>query len=744
MSIAPTVQSPRDDRTLPWSWPDLVIVITLCLGAVVALGWYWATGPTWGSDMSMAIYRVLQLDRSIHDGLFYPVWAPDFNFTYGAPLFEYYPPLVSYVILSLHWVGLGWIEAAKATATLVVFFGGFGMYVYARWLFSDRRAALIGAAAYLLAPYFLTDIYERGAIAEALALALLPWLFWAMHHTIKENDRLWPWLSAALTAILVLTHNITALFVVPFLLLYLTLLTWGEGTWRRMLPVLLAFALGLGLSAFYWIPALFEREYAQISTQMLEGIYQVDQHLAPLTSLIQPQLVFDYWGAMRFRMSLWQAITASIALVAIMLKLLPRRNNLLLLLMLLSGIMLLQLDITRSAWQALPLASFIQFPWRLLGIAALCVALLTGSLLTWPRLNGLPGWIVATVLLSLVIYGSTARLAPRLSAGNPLLSNPKVTLEGLFERGLQIFTPFSDFLPVSVKSRTWDLPKPRPAGDSGLHPMMSVPTIEPTVESANHLAFQVHADQPFTLRFHRFFFPGWSIYASGRSILSYPGGDLGLLSVDLPAGDYPVVVQFDGTSLRRLGDAISIASLLAWVVMGIYLRRTRLIFVGFAAVLVVFSGLLLTRGGFADSPRHPTPYQANFEDEISLLGYHLSSQTWHPGDDLPLRLYWLAQRAPSGDYKVFVHLITQDDRSGVAQSDSAPILGYSPTSTWEPGEIIVDEQILHLDKDIPPGTYWLLTGLYRSDPARNLAVRQAPQILPGDRVLLTPIEIGEK
>ena len=352
--------------------------------------------------------------------------------------------------------------------------------------------------------------------------------------------------------------------------------------------------------------------------------------------------------------------------------------------------------------------------------------------------------MVAGVLLSVVLYGSTARIAPKLSADSPLLSNTEVTLEGLFERGLQIFTPFSDFLPISVRSRTWDLPKPRLAGDSGLHPMMSVPTIEPTVESANRLAFQVHADRPFTMRFHRFFFPGWSIYAAGRPVPSYAAGDLGLLSVDLPIGDYPVVAQFDGTSLRQLADAISIASLLAWVIMGIYLRRTRPVLVGLIAVLVVFSGLLLARGGIADSPRHPTPYQANFEDEISLLGYHLPSQTWHPGDDLPVRLYWLAHRVPSGDYKVFVHLITQDDKSGMAQSDSTPVHGYSPTSKWEPGEIIVDEQMLHLDKDIPPGTYLLLTGLYRSDPAQNLAVRQAPQVLPGDRVRLTSIEIREK
>ena len=354
MLITPTVQSPRDDRTLPWGWPDLVIVIVLCLGAVVALGWYWATGPTWGSDMSMAMYRVLQLDRSIHDGLFYPVWIT-LQLHLWAPLFEYYPPLVSYVILSFHWIGLGWIEAAKATATMVMLIGGLGMYVYARWLFADRRAALISAAAYLFAPYFLTDIYERGAIAEALALALLPWLFWAMHHTVKDNDRLWPWLSAVLTAMLVLSHNITALFVVPFLLLYLTLLT-GRRTWRRMLPVLLALGLGLGLSAFYWIPALFEREYAQIGTQMLEGIYQVDQHLAPPDQFDTASTGIRLLGRLAFPYVIMAGHHGKYCVdrdntQALAAPLQPASCVLLLL-----GIMFLQLDATRSVWQTLPLA----------------------------------------------------------------------------------------------------------------------------------------------------------------------------------------------------------------------------------------------------------------------------------------------------------------------------------------------------------------------------------------------------
>ncbi|MEZ4767826.1 MAG: hypothetical protein R2844_05300 [Caldilineales bacterium] len=92
---------------------------------------------------------------------------------------------------------------------------------------------------------------------------------------------------------------------------------------------------------------------------------------------------------------------------------------------------------------------------------------------------------------------------------------------------------------------------------------------------------------------------------------------------------------------------------------------------------------------------------------------------------------------------MFLHLVSADDTDIVAQNDSFPVLGYGPTSRWEAGEVIADEQRLHLDENIPPGVYGLVLGLYRPDPLQNLAVRGAPQVLPGDRILLTQIEIGE-
>jgi hypothetical protein len=114
---------------------------------------------------------------------------------------------------------------------------------------------------------------------------------------------------------------------------------------------------------------------------------------------------------------------------------------------------------------------------------------------------------------------------------------------------------------------------------------------------------------------------------------------------------------------------------------------------------------------------------------------------WRPGDTLTLHLYWLVQRTPADNYKVFLHLAKLDDSDKVAQGDSEPILGYSPTTRWEPGEVVIDEYQMRLDKTVPPGTYQLLVGMYRPDVMKNLAVKQAPQVLPGDRIVLTQINI---
>ena len=77
-----------------------------------------------------------------------------------------------------------------------------------------------------------------------------------------------------------------------------------------------------------------------------------------------------------------------------------------------------------------------------------------------------------------------------------------------------------------------------------------------------------------------------------------------------------------------------------------------------------------------------------------------------------MTLYWLGLRRPDKDYKVFVHLRDLADQQMISQHDSDPVYGFTPTTRWESGELMADEHLLPLPKDVKPGIYQLWVGMY--------------------------------
>ncbi len=126
------------------------------------------------------------------------------------------------------------------------------------------------------------------------------------------------------------------------------------------------------------------------------------------------------------------------------------------------------------------------------------------------------------------------------------------------------------------------------------------------------------------------------------------------------------------------------------------------------------TGLLLDDQAFAQThlllfaPRdRATPLNAQFGDGIELIGYALAPQR--------LTLAWRATSTPAHDYTVFVHALAADG-SLVAQHDAPPTL---PTSTWKPGEIILDVHDFVLPSDQP---LTLTAGMYRPDTGERLPI----------------------
>ncbi len=78
-----------------------------------------------------------------------------------------------------------------------------------------------------------------------------------------------------------------------------------------------------------------------------------------------------------------------------------------------------------------------------------------------------------------------------------------------------------------------------------------------------------------------------------------------------------------------------------------------------------------------------------YQDELKLVGVKLGAESVHPGERVPVTVYWQALKPMETNYSVFVHLIGRAYQT-VGQFNSYPGLGLRPTRTLQPGEIVAD------------------------------------------------------
>jgi uncharacterized membrane protein len=130
-----------------------------------------------------------------------------------------------------------------------------------------------------------------------------------------------------------------------------------------------------------------------------------------------------------------------------------------------------------------------------------------------------------------------------------------------------------------------------------------------------------------------------------------------------------------------------------------------------------------------------------FGESITLNGYTLGETTLQPGDIVEVTLFWQTAVPLQIRYKVFLHLL---DANGnlVGQRDSEPGGSLALTTTWQPGEVVLDNHGLLIPSDLPPGVYQLQLGLYDlANPANRLPIITPDGII--DSFLLAPVTVLE-
>ncbi|NJO85892.1 MAG: hypothetical protein HC818_04135 [Synechococcaceae cyanobacterium RM1_1_27] len=213
-----------------------------------------------------------QYQRQFFSGQFYPRWLEFSNFGFGNATFAFYPPLCMVAMLPFRALGLA--GSLVGSMALAIGMLGLGMYGYARCLFA-RWIAVGVAAMGMTAPYFLVDIFQRGAIGEVWAIVTIPWILWMTQQVVQGSPSSartpwprtpWPMLRLALAyGMLVLSHLPTLLIFtlvwIPMPWLTATTHRW-QATRRAYTGALLAF----GWTGFFLWPAALDQRFVQVAS----------------------------------------------------------------------------------------------------------------------------------------------------------------------------------------------------------------------------------------------------------------------------------------------------------------------------------------------------------------------------------------------------------------------------------------------------------------------------------------------
>ncbi len=142
----------------------------------------------------------------------------------------------------------------------------------------------------------------------------------------------------------------------------------------------------------------------------------------------------------------------------------------------------------------------------------------------------------------------------------------------------------------------------------------------------------------------------------------------------------------------------------------------------------------------AAAPPPTTAYDqpAHFGDAILLEAAGYSMEPLQPGDIARVRLSWLATAPLDARYKVTLQLLDPANQV-VAQVDSEPVGGARPTTSWTPGESVLDGYGLPIPLATPPGQYPLILAMYDAETGQRLPV--SGQGAQDDYLMLGNIDI---
>jgi hypothetical protein len=740
-------------------------------------------------DAYLHLVRLINATLNIEAGSLIPRWGPQLHFGFGYPLGDFYAP-------GWHILG-GLLVAAGAPAVLVLLIAQsvgvvlypVGGYLLARQ-FTDRAAALVGAAICLFAPFRFYEVFVQGNLSQFIAMGLIAWVLWAFARCARSPSYRRVAVAALIGAALILMHHPTAAFMIPFTGLYAVFAAISaprKAGWRvrrALSATLAAYGLALMLAATYWLPALAELQY--VSVQSAADQFQLEQNFVPLADLLGPIRAPDRGSLnMPFTLSIGQ-LALTLALLGGLLLLLRRvRSTWWLRVHVLGGLGIAAFGIyamtapSLSLWMAIPKATLILFPWRLMGLTVVALvpagAYAVQAVPTRWRAGAagviIGGLFVAVVPLLFPIY-------PNVTVAVPV--TPETSVQYEIASGNLGGVSNNEYLPRWATQRP-DFSVCAPCYASwqwqvfiNTAALPAGATATPaTPEHARSSAFIVAVPSATQVELRQMYFPGWEAAIDGQPAPIAITAPYGLMAVMIPAGSHRLEVWYAGTMAQHSGDLIALIGVIACLGLGGLQARTwrrgraksesadgsdtpesppyprlgRGITVAMIGAAVILGGVIgpgttwfRAAGNAAAPPGADHLMDAVFINkdgapQIRLIGYSLAQSSAQYGEQVRVRLYWQAAAPLTTGWTVKLALADPITQVTWTATETAAPGGFAVTA-WPRDKYVIDDRILTIPANAPPYIGDLVLQIYGQ--SERLTVRGS------DRLVFDHLRIAER
>lgn len=520
---------------------------------------YFHSGYFSTHDGEWAVVRLGEMFRELKDFQTPPRFSTYLNFGYGYPLFNFAYPFPYYLGIIFYFLKFGFVGSIKILFALSVPFSAFFMFLASRKLWKSNLAGIVSAILYIYLPYRIVDLYVRGSIGESLSFIFFPLIILFVLKIINNPSSKSSIVLASFSyAALITTHNIMAvLFSLVLFLFILMLVIFGER--KAIYPLIIFVLFGFLLSAFFWLPVLFEKQYILLSKIPIadRNLYFVNlrQLLLPVWGYGVPT---DKFNGFSYQLGLPQLVVLISTVIFLIISFAKKSINFdkqflkyVFALSAISFFLLFFLFSFSALFWKLPFLSEINYPWTMLAPIGFLISLLAGFISILKSKIKYIGLLLAAISILFVLpYAKPQHYVDR--GDNFYITNEATT------------TSSNELMPLWVKKMPNMQAKQKVEIVSGEGQVSNV------VYNSKIVRFNVAADKPLLIKVNTIYYPGWKAKIDEVNTVIFYNNDMGIMQIALPMGNHIVSFSFTETPLRLASDIISVVSIVILLTVSIF------------------------------------------------------------------------------------------------------------------------------------------------------------------------------